>query len=176
MANPEEFTLADETTAWLEVRTTYRYEQQSAYLGTPDLEEDPQPATVQTDGSNQQGTIYACEVTHNNFFTLINPGAYQTETSVAGWPPAQGIIDELIAKLSSTDDRPSYGEIIRRQLQVNALEGFRRTLLNIRQRRVHLLRHSQESFLHEPQAKAELEALLQNVKVGQTADPPPAST
>lgn len=172
MAEPQEYTLAPETSDWLNVRSTYRFQQQAAYLGTDNLEEDPQPATPASNASNQQGTEYACEVTHNNFFTLVNPGAYQDQTSAAGWPPAQDIIDELIEKLSSSDNRPAYGELIRRQLQVNALEGFRRTLLNMRQRKTHLIRHSQQAFLQEGQAKAELEALLQAVKVGQTANPP----
>lgn len=161
MAEPEEFTLADETVAWLNVRKTYRLQQQGAYLGV-DPEDINEPVEPGDD----------CELTHNNYFTLINPGMYQDQTSPAGWPPAQDIIDELFAKLASTDNRPAYNEIIRRQLQVNALESFRRTLLNRRQRKKHLLRHQQQTFLAEQQAQSELESLLQNVKVGQAALPP----
>ena len=177
MANANEFTIAPETAAWLTIRQTFRYEQQAAYLGKvmPDTEL-PTPANPTAGAAgNQQSTDYACEVIHNGYFTLVNPGVYQTNQATYGWPPANELIKGLLDSLASTDARPSYDEIIRKQLQVNTLESFRRTLLHQRQRRKHLLRHQQQTFLAEKQAQTELQALLQNTKVGQTATPTPAS-
>jgi len=169
------FTIAEETQNWLNIRASFRLTQRQAYLGTLTVPGDKPPTPPAEDGvTNQQATEYACQVVHNNFFSLILPGMYQEDQSTYGWPPTADLTKktlDLLASPAEDSKRPAYSELIRRQLQINTLESFRRTLLSQRQRKKHLIRHQQQAFLAEPQAKAELEALLQNIRVGQTAAP-----
>ena len=174
------FTLAEETEIWLAIRQSFRTAQRQAYLGSLAVPPDSPATPSALEGvTNQQATDYACQVVHNDYFAFIPPGMYQLQQDTYGWPPSAALTTETLALLASPAEnskRPAYSELIRRQLQINALESFRRTLLSQRQRKKHLLRHQQQVFLAEPQAKAELEALLQNTKVGQTAEPPAAGS
>jgi hypothetical protein len=164
-------TLHADTVVWLESRNTYRDEYVSAWVGPAFYPVGPTVAGF----PDQQDTPWQCEVTYNNGFTTIDPGFYVNKNSgsaVTAWPTADGVTKELIDGLSAAGQEPIVLEKAAKwQLQINGLEAFRRTLLNQRQRRKQLITAYRARWDMETQSQTELEAALQNAKLGQKAEP-----
>jgi hypothetical protein len=169
-------TLGGDAKEWKDARDKFRKDLSDPfinglkpYLDTSDDEpeiEGPDYGDVgNTDNEygNQQGTKYKCQVQFNNNFENAPTALYPDESDEHGWPTADNVIASLKAQIASGGN---MSKIILQLRQMNTLESFRRTLVNEKQRRPHLVRHWQELLNQTNIMAEELEKLLLNQPVG----------
>ena len=162
--------LHSDTAAWLGERSGFRQSIAGAFLAggqAPAEEEGAQEeeeAQEQEEPSpgNQQSSDFGCEVSHNDAFSGVETNPFQSEVE-GGFPDSTAITKDI---LDGVKDFETAEKLIPLQRQGNALESFRKTTLNRKQRRVHLLRHSQENWGREEQYQSELQAALIGRQIG----------
>lgn len=170
--------LHSDTSAWLGERSGFRQSIAGAFLaggqapaeeeeGEEEAEEaeeaqEEQAQEEEPSPGNQQASIFSCEVSHNDAFESVETNPFQSEVE-GGFPDSTAITKDVI---DGVKDFKTAEELIPLQRQINALESFRKTTLNRKQRRVHLIRHSQENWSREGQYQSELQDALIGRQIG----------